>query len=550
MGKRSRRERPRAETTRRAPGVEPSPPPAAEEKPAAEAQVAREEKPAAEAQVAEEKPTAEERPRVEEKPTAEERPRVEEKPAEERPRVEKPAEERPRVEVKPAEERPRVEAKRAEERPRVEAKPAEERPRAVASHGLGAFLLHLHPRLVRRRTLTLRATLGLGLATLVSLGLVTLTGLLLLVHYVPSVERAHASLQELETLVPLGAFLRRLHRYSGHAAVLFALLHLARALLWGAYRGAHRRVWLLGALLLLTTLATSYSGYLLPWDQDAYWTVTVGSSLFRYLPFVGEPLRDLMLGASEVGQPALTRFFVLHVVALPALGLLLLVLHLFRLRRAGGLARAPGAAGPGEELVPAAPELVRRELALSLLVLLGLLLVALPESLPLGPAPDLARPDNPPKAPWFFVGLQELVSYSASFGGVLFPLLLAGLLLFLPWLDGGERGGGEPLAERGAALAIPAATALVAATAILGLRWWGDPQAGASSWLNPASLAALAALGVALLAALRHRSRALGAQALLAGLLVALLVFTLAGWFWRGPDWALLWHPGPGRGLP
>lgn len=515
MGKRSRRDRPRPEAARPAGGQPEEAPPLA---PVAAVSVEGS-TPAVQLPVAEDAPVA----------ASAAAPHVEE-PA---PRVEEPA---PRVgEAAPRELAPtRAEAERA--------------PRP--SHGLGGFFLHLHPRVVRRRTLSARATLGLGLATAVALALVTLSGLLLLVHYVPSVERAHASLQEIETLVPMGAFLRRLHRLGGHAAVILALLHLARALLWGAYRGAHRRVWLLGTLLLLVTLATSFSGYLLPWDQDSYWTVTVGSSLLQYLPLVGEPLRELALGGSEVGQGALTRFFVLHVLALPGLGLLLLLLHLFRLRRAGGLARPPAASGRGEELVAATPELPRRELAVALAVLLGLMLAALLGTLELGPAPDLSRPDNPPKAPWFFVGLQELVSYSASFGGVAFPALLGGLLLFLPWLDGGADSDGEPLATPGARLAIPATAALTTLCAILGLRWWGDPQAGTSSWLNPASLAALAALAASLLAGWRYRSRRLLFQTLLAGLLVALLVFTVVGWFWRGPDWSLCWHPGPGRGVP
>jgi quinol-cytochrome oxidoreductase complex cytochrome b subunit len=474
-----------------------------------------------------------------------------EEPAPGEPSVEAPTPDEPSDPVEPSVvAAPAVEASVAENEARRLEAPALERPETTRpSNGLGGFLLHLHPR-IRRRTLSPRATLGLGIASLVALAVVTVSGLLLLFHYVPSVERAHASLQDLVTLVPFGAFIRRLHRFSGHAVVLFALLHLLRTLLWGSYRGAHRRVWLLGALLLLCVLATSYSGYLLPWDQDAYWTVTVGSSLLRYLPLVGEPLRDLLLGGEDVGQVALTRCFVLHVALLPSLGLVLLLLHLFRLRRAGGLARGPGARGPLEETIPAAPELARRELALALAVILVLTLLSILGGLELGPAPDLARPDNPPKAPWFFVGLQELVSYSASFGGVLFPALLALILLFLPWLDGGARSDGEPLAIRGAALAIPATAILVTAATILAIRWWGDPRSGTSSWLNPASLASLVALAAAALAGLRWRDRALLCQVLLVGLLVALLVFTVVGWFWRGPDWILAWHPGPGRGVP
>jgi len=405
----------------------------------------------------------------------------------------------------------------------------------------------LHPRLVRRRSGSPLATLGLGVAAIASLALATLSGLLLMIYYVPSVERAHASVQDLIALVPLGRFLRNLHRWSGHAAVLLGLLHLVRTLLWGAYRGPHRRVWLVGVGLLLVTLATSYSGYLLPWDQDAFWTVTVGTSLAGYLPLAGEWLQEVLLGGAAVGQPALTRFFVLHVALLPAVGLVLLAIHLFRLRRAGGLARPRAAAGEGEELVPASPGLISRELAVVLLTTAVLCALALLADVRLGPMPDTLRPDNPPKAPWFLVGVQEMVSYSALVGGVLVPGLFLLVLTLGPWLDGGAECDGAPLRARGARLALPASALLAGGAALLAVRWWGDPQSGSSAWLNPASIAVLVALAATTVALVRWRSRALAVQSLLCGLLAALLIFTAVGWFWRGPDWRLGYHPGPGR---
>jgi quinol-cytochrome oxidoreductase complex cytochrome b subunit len=399
---------------------------------------------------------------------------------------------------------------------------------------------------VRYRTAAFGSTLGLGLASLTALGLATLSGILLMLHYVPSVERAHSSVEDLLSVVPFGWLVRNLHRWSAHAAVLFALLHLLRTFLWGSYRGSHRRVWLLGVGLLLVTLATSYSGYLLPWDQDAYWTVTVGTSLAGYLPLGGDWLKGVLLGGQEVAQPALTRFFLLHVAALPALGLLLLGLHLFRLRRVGGLARPDDAKGPSEALVPASPSLLDRELALVLLVTVALLGVSIAFHATLGPPPDVVRPDNPPKAPWFLVGVQEMVSYSATAGGVVFPGLLLLVLFTLPWLEGPGANDGAPLRRRGSRVAVPAAVLVTAGAAVSAVLWWGDPQQGIASWINPASLSALAAVATALAATLCWRTRLVAFQSLLAGLLAALAVFTATGWFWRGPDWSLVYHPGPG----
>jgi len=432
------------------------------------------------------------------------------------------------------------------------APPDEPPPSPRTSNGLSGFLRHLHPPRIRRRSAGPGATLGLGVATLVAVAVATVSGILLALYYVPSVAGAHASIQDLISVVPLGRFLRNLHRWSAHAAVALCVLHLLRTLLWGAYRASHARVWLVGVGLLILVLATSFSGYLLPWDQDAYWTVTVGTSLASYVPLVGDALQRLLLGGPEIGQATLTRFYFLHVLALPTLGALLLVLHLFRLRRAGGLARPPGAAGPGEALVPASPLLTSRELWLGAGLVVAMVLAALLVDARLGPLPDLVRPDNPPKAPWFLVGLQEMVGYNAAWGGFAFPALLLGLLALGPWLDGGRACDGAPAPGRGRRLLLLALLVLLTVAVVVAVRWWGDARLGRASWLNPASITtiltlALALIGGSLASGPRAPARGLALQAAALGLLALLGLLTVVGWFWRGPDWALTFHPGPGR---
>ncbi len=448
---------------------------------------------------------------------------------------------KPKPKPKPVTEGPEP----APEEPKPAAPPARQ-PRA-ASGGLSAFVRHLHPRQVRRRSGTFGATLGLGFATAVCLALATLSGILLMFYYVPSVEHAHGSVQDLIAVVPLGAFLRNLHRWSAHAAVACCLLHLLRTLLWGSFRGPRKRVWLVGMGLLVVTLATSFSGYLLPWDQDSYWTVTVGTSLTGYIPGIGDALKGALLGGDSVGQPALTRFFVLHVALLPGLGLVLLVIHLFRLRRAGGLARPATTGGEGDELVPASPWVTSRELALLLLICIGLCLLSVLVDTRLGPAPDLFRPDNPPKAPWFLVGVQEMVSYSALWGGFVVPGLALGLVALGPWLDDRTDCDGALLPRRRTRLAAVAAVLIPAGAAIGAVLWWGDPQQGSASALNPATIALLAVLVAPAGALVLGRDRSAAVRTLLVGMLVLLTVFTVVGWFWRGPDWRLKYHPGPGH---
>ena len=444
------------------------------------------------------------------------------------------------------------EEKEEEEPPRpaaVEPPPARPLPRASAppsTHGLRAFLYHLFPRSVRRRSLSPWSTWGLGVATLCALAIATLTGVLLMFYYVPSVERAHGSVQDIVAVVPFGRLIRNLHRYAAHAAVICCVLHMLRALLWGAYRRSHARVWLVGVGLLLVTLLTSFSGYLLPWDQDAYWTVTVATSLTSYIPGVGAQLESLLLGGAVVGQSTLIRFHMFHVMALPLLGAILLVIHLFRLRRAGGLARPEARAeGPGEALIPADRIVMQRALTVALVV--GIVCVVLAQlwDVRLGPPADLIRPDNPPKAPWFLVGFQEIVSYSALLGGFVFPLVVVAVLALCPWLDG-QPCDGAFMPGRFARAALGGSIAFTGAAVVAGVLLLGSGQTGPGSPLNPAGLALLAVLIVPALALVKRR-RGVALQTLIAGLVVALTIFTTVGWFFRGPDWRLEYHPGPGH---
>jgi len=200
------------------------------------------------------------------------------------------------------------------------------------------LFLHLHPARVSRKSLRWSYSFGLGIIALILFGLLVCTGVLMLFYYVPSVERAYLSVRALRTAVPLGNFIRNVHRWSAHGMVLIVILHMARVFYTGAYKPPREFTWVVGVVLLLLTFAASYTGYLLPWDQLAYWGVTVGTSIASYEPFAGPIIRELMLGGTEVGQNALTRFFAVHVAILPALLVLVISLHVWRVRTNGGLA--------------------------------------------------------------------------------------------------------------------------------------------------------------------------------------------------------------------
>jgi len=218
---------------------------------------------------------------------------------------------------------------------RADSTPEQERAAAV----FGNLFLHLHP--VRVHTNSLRAgyTFGLGLISFYLFLILTGSGVLLMFYYNPSTELAYKSMKDLEYVVSFGVVLRNVHRWSAHAMVAFAFLHMCRVFYTGSYKAPREFNWVIGVCLLLVTLFLSFTGYLLPWDQLAFWAITVGSNIAAYMPVIGEYVRFLLLGGNEVGQMALLRFYVLHIAVLPIVAAVLLGVHFWRIRKDGGLSR-------------------------------------------------------------------------------------------------------------------------------------------------------------------------------------------------------------------
>lgn len=199
--------------------------------------------------------------------------------------------------------------------------------------------LHLHPTRVHRTHVKITHTYCLGgLSFFLFLGL-TITGVLLMFYYVPSVERAYEDIQALETDVRFGILMRNMHRWMAHGMVMMVFLHMMRVFYTGAYKPPREFNWVVGVILLVITLLLSFTGYLLPWDQLAFWAITVGTNMVGSAPLLGEPNRFVLVGGHEVGAAALIRFYTLHVIALPLLAAVFMAVHFWRIRRDGGLAR-------------------------------------------------------------------------------------------------------------------------------------------------------------------------------------------------------------------
>jgi cytochrome b6 len=216
--------------------------------------------------------------------------------------------------------------------------------------------LHLFPTRVRRRMVGLGATWYLGTLTLGTFLILVITGILLMLYYHPSVPQAYADVKDLKYVVSSGLFLRNLHRWSAHAMVFLAFAHMFRVFYRGAYRPPREFNWVIGVILLLFTLLLSYTGYLLPWDQLAFWAITVGTNISATVPLVGNKFHFLMLGGNQVNANALLRFYVLHCVILPLAAVLFLVVHFWRIRKDGGLYVRESE--PGRELLREAPQAV------------------------------------------------------------------------------------------------------------------------------------------------------------------------------------------------
>jgi quinol-cytochrome oxidoreductase complex cytochrome b subunit len=348
------------------------------------------------------------------------------------------------------------------------------------------FLLHWFPAKVTKASLDWNYSYWLGTISAALFLLLTVSGFPLLFLYVPSVERAYASIKDIEFVVTFGAWIRSVHRLSAHLMVAVVFLHLVRVFLTGAYKNGvgqgQRREWnwVIGVVMLLLTLFLSFTGYLLPWDQLAYWAVTVGTNIASSIPLAGESIRELLLGGRTIDQPTLIRFYVLHVLVLPgALGVLF-VYHMWRVRKDGGLARAdraarleaPAPVTPGQSktytllgvargtaptvrttalespdaTVNAVPDLTRRALIVTLATFAVLSIMAAFMPSPLEEAANPLVTPNPAKAPWYFLWLQEIVTITtvkigsvtingAFVGGVILPGILIGLMTVWPWLD-------------------------------------------------------------------------------------------------------------------
>lgn len=473
--------------------------------------------------------------------------------------------------------------------------------RSRSTFVFGNVFLHLHSVRTHRWSLRWATTAGLGIATMAAFLITLVTGVLLMFYYKPYPDVAYDSMKDIHFVVPTGRFIRNIHRWAANLMVVTVILHMARVFYTASYRAGREFNWLIGMALLVVTLALSFTGYLLPWDQLAYWAITIGANIAQSPREVTDALgmtqyfdpgglqRLLLLGSDNVGEEALIRFYLLHVMLLPLVAAMLMAVHFWRVRKDGGLAkpadvdsrmevastdvypvftdapqktyhlaaivrgRSPAVGHGPEHTVPSMPHLFYAELAVLMVTVFICTALALVSDAPLKELANPMVPENPAKAPWYFLGLQELVAFSAFMGGIGVPsIVLIGLGL-IPFLDRETAGtgtwfggpGGWPLVRN--AMAVGFAAALLVESLIIRYgwlrEWFPDIPQLVITVINPGTVLTAIYAGYSLLLVRRFNSTRAGALGLFTCFLCGFVVLTVVGTYFRGPNWQFYWSP-------
>jgi len=333
-----------------------------------------------------------------------------------------------------------------------------------------SFLFHIRPRYYEAGSTIFTHTFRLGFFTAFFFFVELFTGLILMMYSTPSPEKAYQSILDLANNVPFGQMLRDIHRLGAEAMVVFTALHMLRTYLTGSYKKERSFTWLTGLVLLGITMFLSFSGYLLPWDQLAYWAVTVGTSMADAAPLVGNEVNLLLRGAPDIAANGLLRFYLLHVVLLPLASILVISIHYYKVSREHGISLpaaieegnvAPEVKKAAKQRIDFIPDLLTTEI---FYVAMGILILVLGVTLFNYHAPleTVANPQVTPldtKAPWYFWWLQgmlkidpaamlntllAMVGIQANLGtvlnskvimGIIIPTILVALLVGLPYID-------------------------------------------------------------------------------------------------------------------
>jgi quinol-cytochrome oxidoreductase complex cytochrome b subunit len=383
----------------------------------------------------------------------------------------------------------------------------------------------------------------------VLVGLLFGTGLMLKFFYQPSPDKAYESILYLQNNVMFGQLVRNIHHWSANLLIIVLFLHLLRVFFTGAFQAPRQFNWIIGLVLLAAVLLSNFTGYLLPWDQLAFWAVTISVGMLEYIPAVGTWLQRLIQGGPQVGSGTLSNFYAIHTAVLPAALITLLPFHFWRVRKAGGLV-IPRAldenASRDAERVESIPNLLLREVVVALVLIALILVFSTLANAPLGGKANPGLSPNPTKAPWYFVGIQEvLMHFHPLFALFIIPVLVVVGLASIPYLSYSMNSGGIWfVSSKGRRMSVVAALIALIGTP-LGIlldeylietaAWLPSIPPEIAGGLIPFAviMGGVAAFYVGIKRKYKA-SKLETVQALFVLLLTAFLIFTLAGIFFRG----------------
>jgi ubiquinol-cytochrome c reductase cytochrome b subunit len=360
--------------------------------------------------------------------------------------------------------------------------PPTERPNPRYKAHTTSFILHIRPRYYQRASTIFAHTFHLGFFTAFFFFVELFTGLILMIYYTPSPEMAYASILDLMSNVPYGQMLRDMHRLGAEAMVIFTALHMLRTYLTGSYKKDRSFTWFTGVILLGITLFLSFSGYLLPWDQLAYWAVTIGTSMADAFPIIGRELNLLLRGAPDIGAGGLLRFYLGHIILLPLAAILVISVHYYKVAREHGIslpARIEEADLDKEEeknakqRIDLIPDLLTHEVFLTVVGIFFLVLAT--AYFYHAPLENHANPQQTPldtEAPWYFWWLQGMLKLGdKTIMGVIIPGFVVTVLILIPYID---RNPYRSLYKRPLAVGIGLVTVLT----LVVLSYMGTPAYG------------------------------------------------------------------------
>ncbi len=460
------------------------------------------------------------------------------------------------------------------------------------------FFLHVQGAKTHLNTLRPGYTLGLGLISFYLLVITFISGILLMVYYSPSVETAYNSVKDINYVVFMGRLLRNIHKWAGEGMIIAVLLHMARVFYTSSYKQGREFNWVIGIVLLILTFILNFTGYLLPWDQLAYWALVIGSNIAQSPKEITDILgttkifdigglqKELFIGGMTPGQATLVRVYFIHIMLLPIILTIFLGIHFWRIRKDGGLTvpdnfipknppapaldttknpapaksyglmaivrgKTPAVDVDPENMVMSWPHLLRAEVAVFMLCLAGIVIYSFFIDAPLKELANPLIPENPAKAPWYFLGLQELVSYSAFMGGIGLPSVALFGLALIPYLDREQRDVGIWFSN-GQGRLVALITLILGAAVLIGMlafvvnlgwfrNWWPDIPQLIIIIINPGTIWVGFVVLWSLFIINKTGSTRNGAIAMFTLFLISYLIFTYMGTELRGPNWEFYW---------